>query len=247
MVRLRIEAGTSGDTISVTGAAFHHLAHVLRARVGEKLEIFDGRGHAHEALIVGMTGTEAALKVGPAIPRPIGAAIALIPCLTRAEKFEWMLQKGTELGASCFAPAFSARSAIRLAAGKIPDRLKRWRRIVQEAARQSGRADVPLVLEPRELADAVQEAAASLGARPVTLILDEEERDRRLGQAVQASPSGAPIALVVGPEGGFDRGEISKLVGSGAIPVTLGPKITRAETSPLAALAILLHLQGELG
>jgi 16S rRNA (uracil1498-N3)-methyltransferase len=154
-----------------------------------------------------------------------------------------ILQKGTELGAAAFAPVASARSISKVSPDKAADKLSRWRKIVEEAARQCERSDVPAVHEPTSL----EKAAAAIAPTHRILVLDEEERSTTLGEAFFRVEPQQPIALVVGPEGGLERREVDLLVGSGAVSVTLGQRVLRTETASLAALAVLLHLDGELG
>ncbi|MBL8919533.1 MAG: 16S rRNA (uracil(1498)-N(3))-methyltransferase [Myxococcaceae bacterium] len=238
MKRVFVPGATAGSS-RLTGPAFHHLAVVLRVKAGEALEVFDGRGHAFDATITQVDDDALTLALGPARAMPPPRRVTLVQGLVRVEKLELVLQKGTELGASAFLPASARRSVVKLE-GKEPKKLERWRRIVEEAARQCGRADVPDVL-PVVALDAV--------ALPDTtvLVLDEEERTVSLSQAVRALDTARPLALVVGPEGGLDRAEVTALVARGAQPVTLGGNVLRTETAGLAALAVIRHLDGLLG
>jgi 16S rRNA (uracil1498-N3)-methyltransferase len=131
------------------------------------------------------------------------------------------------------------RSVARPKPAGLGTRHARWQRIVDEAARQSGRAEVPEVGPLRSL----EEAARTLGSGIRLLLLDEEERNERLGTA---AGDGA-VALVVGPEGGLAREEVHLLRELGGVPVSLGPLVLRTETAGLAALAVLRHLDGLLG
>ncbi len=232
------------DRVKVSGERFHYLTRVLRVAVGAALEVFDGSGRAFSAKLESASSDEAVLALGPAragaTPR---RAITVVQGLPKAEKLEWILQKGTELGAAAFAPAAASRSVVKLAAGRAAERQKRWQRIVEEAARQCGRDDVPEVLPVRALAD----AARALAPGTCVLVLDEEERGTRLSAAVAGLEPDAPLALVVGPEGGLDRAEVEELRALGGHPVSLGPRVLRTETASVAALAVLLHLGGELG
>lgn len=247
MVRVRLESIGTAGTVPLTGEAHHYLVHVLRLAVGDRVELFDDQGNAHAAELIEISQKRALLRVGPRVMRPVGAPVGIVPCLTKVDRFEWLLQKGTELGARCFAPAFSARSAIKLSADKAESRLKRWRRIVQEAARQSGRADVPMVLSAQPLQSAAQGALAAMGDSPLLLVLDEAEPTRRLSQPLSSRAQGRSVVIVVGPEGGWTRAEVASLEQLNGVPVSLGPRVLRAETAPLAALAIILHAMGELG
>lgn len=243
MVRLLLpEAGDAAGEVAVTGPRLHYLRSVLRLREGDELEVFDGRGGARHAKVERLTEAEARLSLGPRREAPPRRPIAVVQGLPKAEKMELVIQKGTELGATAFAPAFAARSVVKLDEQRANDRARRWQAIAGEAARQCGRADVPVVHPVRPLVEAV---AALAPAKP--LVLDEEERATRLSEAHALAGPG-PLALVVGPEGGLTREEVAALVrDAGAIPVSLGSLVLRTETAALAALAVLRHLDGELG
>lgn len=231
-------------TVRLEGERFHHLCRVLRSSPGEAVEVFDGRGRAFRSRILSIDEQGAVLQLGPEEPpRPL-RRLTVVQGLPKGEKMEAILRHGTELGASAFAPAFSERSLVKLDSRRSAERLRRWTRIVEEAARQCGRAEVPEVLPPRPLAQAV----AALAQEARVLVLDEEERKATLSGVFASVREGKePLALVVGPEGGLARAEVEELRRLGAQPVTLGPRILRTETAALAALSVLLHLDGELG
>ena len=184
---------------------------MLRVKAGDVLEVFDGEGLAFDAKVVslGQLGGVLTLSGKREAPRP--RSITIVQGLPKAEKLELVLQKGTELGASAFAPAACARSVVKLE-GKEEAKLARWQRIVEEAARQCGRTTVPQVFASRPLLAAV----ASLPGEPAVLVLDEEERALPLSTAV-ASVGARPLALVIGPEGGLTREEVNALRAKGAI------------------------------
>lgn len=230
-------------TARLEGERFHHLVRVLRAAVGDTVEVFDGRGRCFGARIAAIEADAAVVELGPAVvPRAL-RRIALVQGLPKGDKLDAVLRHGTELGASCFAPAFTERSLVKLDGARAAVRLKRWARIAEEAARQCGRADVPQVLPAKPLADAFA------GAGPArAFVLDEEEAGMTLSRAFEAALGKTdPVCLVVGPEGGLSRVEVETLCALGAQPVSLGRRILRTETASLAALSVLLHLDGELG
>jgi len=242
MIRL-LAPGAHEGALTVDGPRLHYLTRVLRLRQGDALEVFDGQGHTFAATVEALSDDAATLALGPARDAPTARAVTVVQGLPKGDKLELVLQKGTELGAAAFAPALAARSVVKLE-GKQAQRLARWQRIAEEAARQCGRADVPHVFPPAPLAEAV----AALPGDPLVLVLDEEERAVPLAQAFAPErDSRRPITLVVGPEGGLTREEVAALTARGALPVTLGRNILRTETAALAALAVLRHLDGELG
>jgi 16S rRNA (uracil1498-N3)-methyltransferase len=229
-------------TVVLDEARTHYLLRVLRMGAGDPLEVFDGHGRAFAARIERVEGRTARLELGPSRTTDLGRAVTLVQALPKGDKLEWVLQKGTELGAAHFVPVTTERTTVKLPADRRDARLRRWTRIVEEAARQCGRSDVPAVESPAPLTEAV--ARLPPGA---LLILDEEERARPLGAELESLAPGAPLALVVGPEGGLTRGEVSRLAEAGARSVTLGRLVLRTETAALAALAIIRHRDGALG
>ncbi len=239
--RLHVHGAHAGSLV-LTGAPFHYLQRVLRLEAGAALEVFD-QGHVFEAKILSAGSDAMTVTLGPGKLAPSMRLITVVQGLPKGGKLELVLQKATELGASSLAPVSTARSLVKLE-GKEEKKLERWRRIVEEAARQSGRSDVPEVLAPRPLIERMT-ALRAASPRLAMLVLDEEERGLRLGQAAAALDAFQPIALIIGPEGGLTREEVAALKNTGAQPVTLGPFVLRTETAALAALAVLRHADGD--
>jgi 16S rRNA (uracil1498-N3)-methyltransferase len=229
--------------VTLSGDRRHYLLHVLRLDEGASLELFDGSGRAFDARVASVEEQTVRLSLGEARHAPASRPVHILQGLPKGDKLEWVLQKGTELGASVFHPVAAARSVVKLEPRRAEERTSRWMKIVEEAARQCRRNDVPLVHPPRPLL----EAARSLVPATTLLVLDEEESAVPLGEAFRACAPAAPVALVVGPEGGLSREEVTALQALGARPVTLGRRILRTETAALAALAVMAHLDGELG
>lgn len=244
MIRLFLPVEGTPDRIPLSEDRLHYLTRVLRLTEGAELEVFDGKGRAFPAKLskVG-DGTGELELAAPVNAAAVARWIGLVIGLPKGDKLEWVLQKGTELGASAFFPVETRRAVVKLEEKKRPERAKRWQKIVEEAARQCGRSDVPTAHAATSLEDAV----AALPPGTQLLVCDEEEHERPLGAAFARAPPSSPVALVFGPEGGLDRSEVSALVERGATPVTLGRRILRAETAPLAALCVVLHRDGDLG
>jgi 16S rRNA (uracil1498-N3)-methyltransferase len=232
------------EKLTVTGERFHHLAHVLRISAGDPVEVFDGRGRAFEAKVERVGEDSLDLVLGAQQSDTATArSITIVQGLPKGDKLEWIVEKATELGATAVAPVETSRAIVKLDAARGEKKRERWQRIAEEASRQCGRADVTEVLAPRPLIEAVD--ALAEGTR--VLVLDEEERSVRLGQALDAINASTPVALVIGPEGGLARDEVDALVGRGAVAVTLGRNILRTETAALAALSVMRYRDRLLG
>jgi 16S rRNA (uracil1498-N3)-methyltransferase len=241
MFRVLVDVPESApSSVRLEGAALHHLR-VARVKTGEQVEVFDGRGRAWAARVEHLGEDHARLTLGQPRMVIVGRPVLLLQGLPKGDKLELVLQKATELGVAAIWPVTTARSVLRLTQAAAENRRARWQRIVEEAARQCGRADVPPVAPVRALSEAVQALPSGIQL----LVLDEEERERRLSSAT--GDGSGPLALVVGPEGGLDREEVAELRQAGGESVTLGPLVLRTETAALVALAVLRHRQGLLG
>ncbi|HEX8705174.1 MAG TPA: 16S rRNA (uracil(1498)-N(3))-methyltransferase [Myxococcaceae bacterium] len=244
MVRLFVPLPAVPDShVVLSGERRHYLVHVLRLGEGASLEVFDGTGRAFDARVLSVEAQEVRLELGPARSTPPRRAVSVLQGLPKGDKLEWVLQKGTELGASAFYPVGTARSVVKLEPKRAEERTARWTKIVEEAARQCRRNDVPRVHTPQPLL----EATRALAPGTVLLVLDEEETAVPLGEAFRSCAPQTPVALVVGPEGGLAREEVSALKALGARGVSLGSRILRTETAALAALSVMAYLDGELG
>jgi 16S rRNA (uracil1498-N3)-methyltransferase len=240
MIRLLVPHAREGE-VSIEGPRLHYVTRVLRLTVDDALQVFDGQGAAFSAKVKSVTAELGVLTLSGRTDAPQARAITIVQGLPKGDKLELVLQKGTELGATAFVPVGCARSVVKLD-GKEETKRARWQRIVEEAARQCGRADVPQVLAPAPLLKGVD----GLPGKPALLVLDEEERSLPLSVAVSGLAE-RPLALIIGPEGGLERDEVNALISRGAQPVTLGKLVLRTETAALAALSVLRHLDGELG
>jgi 16S rRNA (uracil1498-N3)-methyltransferase len=235
--------GVQAGTARITGEKFHYLVRVLRLAAGDALRVFDGAGLEFPARVESLSESEAVLSLGAAESAPAGRPVWLLQGLPKADKLEWVVQKGTELGATDFVPLSLERCVVKLDEARGGKKVQRWQTIADEAARQCGRADVPTVHAPQAL-------AAGLSGLPegaALLVLDEEARSPSLAEALRALPEGKPVALLVGPEGGLARAEVEAARAAGGIPVTMGRRILRTETAALVALAAVQFVDGGLG
>lgn len=215
-----------------------HLRTVLRLGPGDSVELFDGEGAGYEGVVETAgrqvrIGSLRRLKVSEVKSRHIILAAALI----KSSRFEWILEKGTELGVEVFIPMTTRFSSIRLPDSKVPSRLDRWRRIVREASKQCRRFEVPKIREPVGIEDLI-----TTRAYPDCLKLMLYEK---------ACESWSPpdnnnesVLLCIGPEGGWHPSEVESAKSAGFWTVSLGPRILRVETAAIAAVA-LIQLSGD--
>jgi 16S rRNA (uracil1498-N3)-methyltransferase len=230
------------DPITVDGDEHHHLARVLRARPGDAITLFDGAGAELEARVVrvGRDQTELAPAAarrpgGREAVAPAAAPLVLLTAVPRGGRMDFLVQKCSELGVSRIVPIIAARSVARPEA----DRRARWEKIAREAARQCGRADVPVVAAPSALAAAL--SSADLPARRVALSPAPDARPLRA-----LLPDRAPTALLVGPEGGLAADEVAAAAAAGFVPASLGPLILRVETAAVVSVALAQEAFGAL-
>jgi 16S rRNA (uracil1498-N3)-methyltransferase len=232
-----------GDRVTFDAAAAHHLGRVLRATVGDTVEAVDGAG---ALLSVRLTAVGARRAEGVIVGRaPLLTEsplhLTLAQGIPKGDKMDGIVRMTTELGVSRVVPLLTARTVTRLEPGREHSRLGRWRRIAREAAQQSGRAAVPEIVTPTELAPWTREA----GAGGLMICLWEEARD---GLDQRLPPGPCPrVTVVVGPEGGLAADEVRGLVEAGAVVAGLGPRLLRTETAGVVAVALLQGRYGDLG
>ncbi|HEX7593061.1 MAG TPA: 16S rRNA (uracil(1498)-N(3))-methyltransferase [Anaerolineae bacterium] len=231
--------------IALRGTLVHQIRDVLRMRPGDTIVLLDNSGWAHRAELVtidrdavrGRVVEKWKLETEPQ------TRITLYQGLLKGQKFEWVLQKGTEIGIVAFVPVLAARCVIGTVNDVSDARIERWEKIIVEAAEQAGRAALPHLANTLLFAHACEQA----GRGGLALIPWEGEHSRGLREALQGVPKSKEISLFIGPEGGFAEEEIATAQSRGVIPVSLGPRILRAETAGLAAASAILYELGDWG
>jgi 16S rRNA (uracil1498-N3)-methyltransferase len=243
MHRFFVDPQQIGTRVWFDEGQARQMRRVLRLRPGDHVLALDGRGRQYEVALDEVSGARVAGQVvaqAEATGEP-GARLTLFQSLLRREKFEWVLQKGTELGVAAFAPVATRRSLVR-GEDVTPDRLMRWRRIVKEAAEQSGRGLLPEVRPPLLL----DEALAQLSGYAKSVFLWEVAEGEDITPALAGLPPAPAVALFVGPEGGYEAAEVDQARTAGATVATLGPRILRTETAAIAAVTLALHALGDM-
>lgn len=229
--------GIEGERIVLDAEESHHLLRVLRARDGDPVEVFDGRGAAWSGTVEGSAGGAAILRVGAAIGGRTDPDFAVVihQALCRPEKLEWVLQKGTEIGVAAFDLLAAARAD---AAAPSATRIDRYRRVLVEACKQSGRRRVPSLSGPSPIPGPPGPGASGV-------VLDLDARAAPLA-AILEGPRPVALHLAVGPEGGFTREEVDVMEATGWRAAGLGPRTLRTETAGVIAAALALHRWADL-
>ena len=238
--RFFLPRSPEGDEATLSGEEAHHLIHVLRAELGDSIELINGSGAVWRGEIAEVRPYSveiANLTLLPKDQAPV-ANIILIQSLCRTEKLEWILQKTTELGIAEIFLLNPSRSVLRIPKDKTQHKLERWSKIILAAAKQSRRSSVPRLHPPTGSLEICRSLEADL-----KLILSEEEKEVTLKQRL-ARAKCCSVAFSIGPEGGWTPQEQETFALHHFESVTLGSNILRAETAAIVVTAILRY---ELG
>lgn len=254
----------AGDTLTLETEASHYLANVLRLQPGRPLRLFNGDGGEYDATLVHIRKKAVTVAIGAQHPdagiSPLMVEVAV--AVSRGERFDWIVQKATELGACRIQPLWSERVEVKLSGNRLDRKLEHWRRITISASEQCGRTRLPELAEPRTLADHLTQPPHRPGPDTLRLILHpplaQALTSQADGEAITAEPKAGhstdaltsaspPISatLLAGPEGGWTESEVQAALDAGFRTWQLGSRILRAETAPVAALAVLQHRFGD--
>jgi len=228
-----------GAQIALPETAAHHAVTVLRLQVGDTLSLFNGEGGEYRATLVAVSKRETRVRLTQfqATERESPVSITLALGISAGERMDYSLQKATELGISAIAPLATERSVVKLAGERAGKRLQHWQHVVIAAREQCGRNRVPAVAPVQKLFDYL--AAVDRNQRLLLLSPDADTPLKRVAPAAAA-------VLLIGAEGGLAPSEFQAARTSGFEPVKLGPRILRTETAPVAALAVLQAMWGDL-
>ena len=230
------EQGIVNDTACLEATDAHHALKVMRLGVGDEITLMDG-----ENLYLAQIADTANNQVCCRILRPLPSTearlrVTLYQGLPKGDKMDLIVQKATELGVDAIVPVAMKRCVVQLKGKDGEKKQERWQKIAREAAKQSGRAQVPTVHAPVNLGKIAFEGAL--------VIPWEDEHSASLTAYHRTHPDLERISVLIGPEGGIAPEEIAQLPGE---PITLGPRILRTETAGLCALSALYTLYGDLG
>jgi len=229
-------ASLRARNVTITGDLAHRLARVLRYRRGDQVVLSGGGPREY---VVQLSGVSANAVTGVVTgertsPREPSVEVVLYQSLIRANRFDWVLEKGTEVGLARFVPVIAARTQVQEEPGA--SRTERWTRIIVEAAEQCGRGRLPSVGMTMPFEEAVRSAPG------VRIVPWEDEREERLSDYIRSlTERPRTVSVFIGPEGGYEREEVQLARSEGAALVTLGRRVMRAETAAVIACGIVLH------
>jgi 16S rRNA (uracil1498-N3)-methyltransferase len=227
-----------GQPVELEAGPSHHIAKVLRMAEGRPLTLFNGQGGEFSGTITSLSKkcVTVELERFSEADRESPLAIHLGIGLSKGDRFEWVLQKATELGVTRITPLFTERSEVKLTGDRLTKKMGHWRQIIISACEQCQRNRPPELLQPQRY----DQWLPSLTEQ--TKFVLHHRSDQNL-QTVQPPQS---AALAIGPEGGLSESEIDLALSQDFQPLTLGPRVFRTETAPLAAISILQYLWGDL-
>lgn len=230
----------SGSALELPREAAHHAQRVLRLRVNDAVQVFDGNGCALNGKIREITARQVVLHelqtcIAEAEP-PLHIVLAQAMC--GSEKMDWVVQKATELGAAEIQPVQTRRGVARLSAERADKRAAHWRSVAVAACEQCGRNTLPRIQPPQDLGAWLAALRSTEAARFVLL----PEGDSSFCRQTQPQEM---IILLIGPEGGFDDDEIKMARMSGFVPIRMGNRVLRTETAAVAGLTALQTLWGD--
>jgi 16S rRNA (uracil1498-N3)-methyltransferase len=238
----------ASDELVISGNNARHLALVLRIEAGAPIEVLDGEGQKYTCIVKSSHKKEVIAEILNKEPYSVESPVAVTLCqgIARGEKMDLIIQKSTELGVNKIIPVITERSQVR-----NTNKLDRWRKIAASASQQSGRDKIPEILEPQELKQLLipPDIPLTKGRTKegsLKLILSETYKEQNLKKILKAEKSITQILLLIGPEGGFSKEEITRSVENGFLEVSLGPRILRTETAPIAVISIIQYDLGDM-
>jgi 16S rRNA (uracil1498-N3)-methyltransferase len=229
-----------GENLALPNDTAAHVAKVLRGRVGDQLILFNGDGCEFSAAIESVRGSRVAVLVGEGAPldRESPLRITLVQCVPRGDRMDLVVQKATELGVACIVPVLSQRSVVRLDTAQAEAKALHWRAVAISACEQCGRNQLPVIEAAQPLLNYLGDSVVS---SPRWVLEPDTEAPAQMPDNITG-----PLQIAVGPEGGFAPEELEGFRVAGFGRVGLGPRILRAETAAIAALAWLQTRYGDM-
>lgn len=220
--------------------AAHHASRVLRLRVGDAVQMFDGIGNECHGIIVDLSGKRVVVDDIKTVPaeRESPLRTVLAQALCSSEKMDWVIQKATELGVTEIQPLDTERSVARLSAERAEKRLQHWQQVAISACEQSGRNVLPIIQPPQNIMVWLRSQQGQTCSK--FILLPEGAQSLH----AQVTPQGQAV-LMIGAEGGFTAAESDTALQCGFTPIRLGARVMRTETAAVAGLTALQMLWGD--
>ncbi len=218
--------------------ASHHVLKVLRMQVGRQLILFNGRGGEYSAEITSINKRHAQLSIETFIDKNVQSPLKthLAIGISRGERFDFVLQKATELGVREISPLFTERTEVKLTGDRLNKKYLSWQKITIAACEQSGRCELPKVNRPTNISDFL--AHDYPGGKYVL--------HHRHASSMDTNHAETEVVLLVGPEGGLSEAEIKTAQENDYQALLLGPRVLRTETAPIVALTLFQHFWGDI-
>jgi|TARA_B110000259_G_scaffold113746_1_gene129682 16S rRNA (uracil1498-N3)-methyltransferase len=232
---------SSGANLALTGSAARHLSSALRLSVGQEITLFNGQGGEFAATLTTTAKSQVDVSIGDCreIDRESPLRLHLAIAVSRGERMDWIVQKATELGVTEITPLFSERTEVKLNGERLEKKLRHWQQVSISACEQCQRNIVPTINDALTLDKWLSQSDGD--SDQLKLVLHHRS-DKTLAQ--HQTPTS--VCLLVGPEGGLSDNEISRALDRGFAALTLGPRVMRTETAPLAAISIMQSLWGDM-
>ncbi|MFI2812225.1 MULTISPECIES: 16S rRNA (uracil(1498)-N(3))-methyltransferase [Microbulbifer] len=229
--------------IELDEGASRHLVKVLRLQAGRPLVLFDGHGGEYSAELA-EAGKRARVRLLDWVEgdRQSPLALTLAIGISRGDRFDWVVQKATELGVARIQPLFTERCEVKLKGERLEKKLAHWQQVAISACEQCARNRVPEVSTPQKFSGYLGDAGADSDLKLV--LHHRTEKHLRDLESEHGRPGSA--LLLVGPEGGLSAAEIDAALAQDFLPLRLGPRVLRTETAPVAALSVLQYQWGDL-
>jgi len=232
--------------VPLSGEDLHHVADVLRLRVGEEFTAVEPTGVLWRLRAEEVSRVRLVAEVLERVETPGEPRVTLAQGVAKGPKMDRIVEQAVEVGVASILPVLTERSIVRLDADKRSERGRRWRRVAEAAAKQARRGFVPAVGDPASLAELLPEIASH---DVVLVVWEDAPPDAGIARTLAQAGAGPEmsVALVIGPEGGLSADEVETLRSAGARVCGLGPSILRTETAGLVALVLTLSALGGLG
>lgn len=231
------QALISNSTLTLAEPQSHYLSKVLRMQAGRELILFNGEGGEYNAEIsvVHKKHVDVSVKEFTTENRQSHLQLELAIGVSRGERMDWVLQKATELGVTKIIPLMTERTEVKLGGERADKKMDHWQQIIISACEQCQRNLLPKLSEPKAYSEWVAQCDAEL-----KFVLHHRD-----SKALPQEKTTQSVALLIGPEGGLDEDEIAQAIAKGFSPLTLGPRVLRTETAPVAAISLVQYLWGD--